>query len=114
MPAMVERGWGRFIVMASTASLSGFRYAAAYAAAKHGVLGFVRTLALELAKTGVTANALCPSYVDTPLVAGAVDAVAAKTGRARDEIATTFAEASPMGRLVTPEEVAAAAVWLAS
>jgi NAD(P)-dependent dehydrogenase (short-subunit alcohol dehydrogenase family) len=114
VPAMIERGWGRFIVMASTASLRGFRYGSAYAAAKHGVLGFVRSLALELAKTGVTANALCPSYVDTPLISGAIDAVMKKTGRPREEIAATFTDTSPMGRLVTPEEVAAAAVWLAS
>jgi NAD(P)-dependent dehydrogenase (short-subunit alcohol dehydrogenase family) len=114
VPAMVERGWGRFIVMGSTASLRGFRYASAYAAAKHGVLGFVRTLALELAKTGVTANTICPSYVDTPLVTCAIDAVVAKTGRPRDEVAANFTEATPLGRLITPEEVAAATVWLAS
>jgi NAD(P)-dependent dehydrogenase (short-subunit alcohol dehydrogenase family) len=113
VPAMVERGWGRFVVMASTASLRGFRYGSAYAAAKHGVLGFVRSLALELAKTGVTANAICPSYVDTPLITGAIDALVKKTGRPREEIAATFTDTSPMGRLVTPDEVAAVAVWLA-
>src|SRR6185295_10520532 len=94
IPAMIERRWGRFIVMGSTASLRGFRYAAGYAAAKHGVLGLVRTLALELAKTGVTVNAICPSYVDTPLVSGAIDAVVAKTGRPREEIAANFTEAT--------------------
>jgi NAD(P)-dependent dehydrogenase (short-subunit alcohol dehydrogenase family) len=114
VPAMIERGWGRFIAMGSTASLKGFKYAAGYAAAKHGLLGFVRTLALELAATGVTANAICPSYVDTPLISGAIDAAAKKTGRPRDDIAANFTGASPLGRLIAPEEVAAAAVWLAS
>ena len=114
VPQMAERGWGRFIAIASVASLHGVRYASAYAAAKHGVLGLVRSLALEIAKTGVTANAICPSYTDTPLIAGAVDAIAAKTGRTRDEITATFTEGNPMGRLVTPDEVAGAALWLAS
>ncbi|MEI9994225.1 MAG: SDR family NAD(P)-dependent oxidoreductase [Rhizomicrobium sp.] len=114
VPAMVERGWGRLIVLGSTASLKGYRYASAYAAAKHGVLGFMRSLALELAKTGVTANALCPGYTDTPMIAGAIDAFAGRTRRTQDEAAAAFTSANPMGRLVRPEEVAAAALWLAS
>ena len=114
IPGMVERGWGRFIVMGSTASLRGYRYVCAYAAAKHGVLGLMRTLALELATTGVTANALCPGYVDTPLVTGAIDGIVKKTGRSRDEATAEIVKTNPMGRMVTPEEVAAAAVWLAS
>lgn len=114
VPGMVERGWGRFIVMGSTASLRGYRYVCAYAAAKHGVLGLVRTLAQELAATGVTVNALCPGYVDTPLVANAIDGIVKRTGRSRDEAAAELARTNPMGRLVRPEEVAAAAVWLAS
>ncbi|HEY0106297.1 MAG TPA: SDR family NAD(P)-dependent oxidoreductase [Rhizomicrobium sp.] len=114
VPAMVERGWGRLIVLGSTASLKGYRYASAYAAAKHGVLGFVRSLALELAKTGVTANALCPGYTDTPMIAEAIDALAGRTRRTPEEAAAAFAAANPMGRLVLPEEVAAAALWLAS
>lgn len=114
LPAMVERGWGRFIVIGSTASLKGYRYAGAYAAAKHGVLGFVRTLALELAKTGVTANAICPGYTDTKLVADAIDAVARKKNLTRDEASAVFTGTNPMGRLVSPDEVAGAALWLAS
>jgi 3-hydroxybutyrate dehydrogenase len=114
VPPMIKRGWGRFIVLGSTASLKGYRYASAYVAAKHGVLGFVRALALELAKTGVTANALCPGYTDTPMIAGAIDAIVQKTQRTRDEAATALTDANPMGRLVSPTEIANAALWLAS
>lgn len=114
IPAMIARNWGRFIVIGSTASLKGYRYASAYAAAKHGVLGFVRSLALELAQSGVTANALCPGYSDTGLIDDAVSAIVAKTGRSPDEARAGFAKSNPMGRLIKPAEVAAAALWLVS
>lgn len=114
IPSMVSRRWGRFIVIASTASLKGYAYAGAYAAAKHGVIGWIRTLAIELAKTGVTANAICPGYTDTPLIADAVGAIAAKTGRSLDEAKNIFAKGNPMGRLVDPAEIAEAALWLVS
>lgn len=114
LPPMIERGWGRFIVIGSTASLKGYRYASAYAAAKHGALGYVRSLALELAKTGVTANAICPGYTDTPMIARAIDNIAASVNRKPDESAKVFSDTNPMGRLVSPREVAAAALWLAS
>lgn len=113
VPQMIERGWGRFIVIASTAALRGYAYAGAYGAAKHGALGLVRALALELANTGVTANAICPGYTDTPLIADAVKTIADKTGRSPADAATTFTRANPMSRLVSPHEVAAAALWLA-
>jgi NAD(P)-dependent dehydrogenase (short-subunit alcohol dehydrogenase family) len=114
LPSMIERGWGRFIVVGSTASLKGYRYVSAYAAAKHGALGFVRSLALEIAQTGVTANMLCPGYSDTPMIAQAIDTIASKTSRTRDEAVATFTNTNPMHRLIQPKEVAAAALWLAS
>lgn len=114
IPQMKERGWGRFIAIASTASLKGYAYTGAYSAAKHGALGWIRTLALEIAKAGVTANAICPGFTRTPLVDEALDNITAKTGRSRNEALKEFTKANPMGRLVEPEEVAAAALWLAS
>lgn len=113
-PGMVERGWGRFIAIASTASLVGYAYTGAYAAAKHGVLGWIRSLAIEVAKTGVTANAICPGFTDTPLIDAALQSVSSKTGRSREEALSDFVKANPMGRLIDPAEVAAAALWLAS
>lgn len=113
-PAMTKNGWGRFIAIASTAAVKGYPYVGAYAAAKHGVLGWIRTLALELAPTGVTANAICPGYTDTPLIENAVEAIVQKTGRDAAEASKTFTQTNPMGRLVAPEEVAATALWLAS
>ena len=108
---MMERGWGRFIAIASTASVKGYAYAGAYAAAKHGTLGMIRSLALELARTGVTANAICPGYTDTPMLRDAIRRVTARTGR---DAEADFTRSNPMGRLIAPEEVAAAALWLAS
>ena len=114
VPAMIGRGWGRFIAIASTASHKAYAYTGAYAAAKHGVLGWIRTLALEHARTGVTFNAICPGFTDTPLIAGALDRIARKSGEGIDAARTTLARVNPMGRLVQPGEVAAAALYLAS
>lgn len=113
-PAMVDHGWGRFIAVASTAALKGYAYSGAYAAAKHGVVGWIKSLAIELAKTGVTANAICPGFTDTPLLDTALEAVSVKTGRTRDDAIKAFVSSNPMGRVVQPQEVAAAALWLAS
>ena len=114
IPAMRTRGFGRFIVVASTAALKGYRYTAGYAAAKHGVLGFIRCLALELGKTGVTANAICPGFTDTPLIDAAVDNIGRKTGLDRDQAIQQMVADNPQGRLVDPMEVAACAAWLVS
>lgn len=111
-PAMIERGYGRLICIASTAGLKGYPYVAGYCAAKHGVVGMVRALAVELAKTGVTVNALCPGFTDTPLLEESVRNIVAATGRAEDEARRALAAANPMGRFVAPEEIAESVLWL--
>jgi NAD(P)-dependent dehydrogenase (short-subunit alcohol dehydrogenase family) len=107
-------GKGRIVNVASTAGLSGYAYVSAYCASKHGVVGLTRSLALELARTDITVNAVCPGYTDTPLLDGAVETITGKTGRTVDEARTALASANPQGRLVTPEEVADAVLWLVS
>ncbi len=113
LPGMIERGFGRVISIASIAGLKGYPYVAAYVASKHAVVGFTRALAKEVAKTGVTVNAVCPGYVDTDLVTAGAARIAAKTGRPAAEIVAEFHKDNPQGRLITVEEVADAVVWLA-
>ncbi|MDC8771087.1 SDR family NAD(P)-dependent oxidoreductase [Roseateles albus] len=110
---MSDRGFGRIINVASTAALTGYAYVAAYCAAKHGVLGLTRTMALEFAKKGVTVNAVCPGYTETDIVARALDNIASKTGRSTDEARAELVAANPQGRLVQPQEVADTVLWLA-
>jgi NAD(P)-dependent dehydrogenase (short-subunit alcohol dehydrogenase family) len=114
LPAMLERGWGRVVNVASVAGKTGAPYVAAYTASKHGVLGLTRSVALEVAAKGVTVNAVCPGYVDTDMTARAVENITAKTGRSADEALEAIKRMSPQHRLVTPEEVAALALLLAS
>ncbi|MEP7011949.1 MAG: SDR family oxidoreductase [Acidobacteriota bacterium] len=112
LPGMLAAGFGRIVNVGSTASLKGARYIAAYAVAKHGLLGLTRTLALETAKTGVTVNAVCPGYTETDMVRGSLQKTMNKTGRPYDELLGEILADNPLGRLVKPEEVAAAVVWL--
>ena len=114
LPAMLKRGWGRVINIASIAAKTGAPYVAAYTASKHGVLGLTRTVALEVATTGITVNAICPGYVDTEMVSRGVEQITRKTGRTADQALDTLKKMSPQNRLVTPEEVAAVALLLAS
>lgn len=111
VPAMASAGWGRIVVIGSIASRVGAPYIAAYAASKHGVLGLVRSAAAELAGKGVTVNAVCPAYVDTPMTDGSVDSIAAKTGRPVSEIRQRLVAQQPIGRLITVEEVASAVLF---
>lgn len=108
LPAMTESGWGRVVVVASIVAKRGEALVGAYAASKHGALGLVRSAAAEVARSGVTVNAVCPGYVDTQMTDRTVEAVAARSGRTPHEAALALARRQPIGRLITPEEVAEA------
>jgi|SRR5438552_7419186 len=112
LPEMTARGWGRVVNVASIAGKTGYPYIAAYAASKHGVLGLTKCAALEVATTGVTVNAVCPGYVDTPMLDAGVARIAEKTGLTAEEARRRLAEMSPQKRLYTAEEVAALVVFL--
>ena len=111
-PGMLERGYGRVVNVASSAALVGYSYVAAYCASKHALLGYTRALAHELAKAGVTVSAVCPHYVDSPMLDASAAGVAGKTGRPVEEIKDTFRAQNPSGRLVTMDEVAEAVLSL--
>jgi len=105
---------GRLIAVASTAGLKGYGYVSAYCAAKHGVVGLVRSLAQELSKTGVTVNAICPGFTDTPMLQRSIDNIVAKTGRSRAEAEASLRDVNPQGRFIQPDEIAETVIWLCS
>ncbi|SOY46505.1 SDR family NAD(P)-dependent oxidoreductase [Cupriavidus taiwanensis] len=112
LPAMLDAGWGRIVNVASTAGLIGYGYVSAYCAAKHGVIGLTRALALETAARGVTVNAVCPGYTETDIVRDAVANIVGKTGRSEEQARAELAARNPQRRLVQPDEVADAVAWL--
>ena len=111
---MIERKFGRVVAIASTAGVKGYSYVSAYCAAKHAVVGLVRSLAIETARSGVTVNAVCPGYTDTEMMRESVTRIVEKTGRSSAEAEAAMLKGNPLGRLVRPQEVAAAVLYLCS
>ncbi len=114
LPSMTGAGAGRIVFIASTAGLKGYGYVAPYCAAKHGVIGLARALALEVAKDGVTVNAVCPGFTETPMLEQSIDNIVRTTGRTEEQARAALIGNNPQGRLVQPEEVAATVLWLCS
>jgi NAD(P)-dependent dehydrogenase (short-subunit alcohol dehydrogenase family) len=114
LPGMVERGGGRIVTVASRAGVAGGRYTSAYTASKHAAVGLMRAVAAEVAGTGVTANAVCPTFVRTDMTSESVGRIVERTGRSESEAEAALASASPLGRLLEPDEVAFAVAFLAA
>ncbi|MFC3612633.1 SDR family NAD(P)-dependent oxidoreductase [Lutimaribacter marinistellae] len=110
--AMKDKPWGRFIAIASTAGLKGYAYVAPYSAAKHGVIGLVKSAALEVARKGITVNAICPGFLDTEMTERSIANIVEKTGRSAEEARASLEATNPMHRLVPPGDVARAVLWL--
>jgi NAD(P)-dependent dehydrogenase (short-subunit alcohol dehydrogenase family) len=114
LSGMRARAFGRIVFIASTAGLKGYAYVAPYVAAKHGVVGLMRALAVETAAAGITVNAVCPGYTDTPMLDTSVARIGAATGRGATDIRAALASANPQGRLIAPQQVAETVLWLCS
>lgn len=112
LPDMLAQQWGRVVNVASTAGLAGYAYVSAYCAAKHGVIGLTRSLALETAKKGITINAVCPGYTETDILRDTIENIMQKTGMTREQAQSKLAAGNPQGKLVQPAQVADAVVWL--
>lgn len=112
LPGMKKQKWGRIVFIASTAGLKGYAYVAAYCAAKHGVIGMMRALALETAQAGITVNAVCPGYTETELVQRTLQNIVAKTGRTEEEALAELVAVNPQKRLIQPQEIAKTVAWL--
>ena len=114
VPHMKEQGWGRIVAVASTAGTHGLRYGTAYSASKHGAIGLIRSIATELVGSGVTANSVCPAFVDTEMTDRSVSTIVETTGRSPEDARKALERMQPLGRLVTVDEVAAAVAYFAS
>ena len=114
LPEMKAQSDGRLIAIASTAGLKGYQYVSAYDAAKHGVVGLCRSLSLELAQDGITVNAICPGFIETPMLERSIDNIVEKTGMSENDARKSLMAGNPQRRFIRADEVAAAAVWLCS